>query len=68
MFIWDNNYLYINHKITTSLPHKQASHRLSYLVGGIIFREKCLDQTQAIIQIEVCIDNGARSPLLYGAS
>ena len=36
--MWNSNYLVISYKVTKSLPHEQVSHRLSYLVGGIIFR------------------------------
>ena len=35
--MWNSNYLDISYKVTNFLPREQVSHRLSYLVGGIIF-------------------------------
>ena len=36
--MWDSNYLVISYKVTNLFPYEQVSHRLSYLVGGIIFK------------------------------
>ena len=37
--MWNSNYLDISSKVPNFLSREQVSHRLSYLVGGIILEE-----------------------------
>ena len=50
MFILDGNCLIISYKVANLFPYEQVSHRLSYLVGGIIFIDRTQVRKRSLIE------------------
>ena len=46
----DGNYLIISYKVANLFPYEQVSHRLSYLVGGIIFIDRTQVRKRSLIE------------------